>query len=59
MQTLFDDERAVSPVIGVIMMVSIAVILGSVVATVVFGISDVSEVARQAGNVVECGRLTC
>lgn len=58
-RTLGGKERGVSPVIGVIMMVSIAVMLGSVVAAAVFGIGDVSETARQARNVIECGRLTC
>ena len=37
---LFDDERAVSPVIGVILMVAITVILATVIATFVLGMGD-------------------
>jgi flagellin-like protein len=46
---LFDDERAVSPVIGVILMVAITVILAAVIATFVLGLgSQVSDTAPQA-----------
>ncbi|MGB9961680.1 archaellin/type IV pilin N-terminal domain-containing protein [Halobacterium sp. MBLA0001] len=41
--SLFDtdaDERAVSPVIGVILMVAITVILAAVIATAVLGFGD-------------------
>jgi len=37
---LFDDERAVSPVIGVILMVAITVILAAVIGTFVLGLGD-------------------
>ena len=37
---LFDDDRAVSPVIGVILMVAITVILAAVIGTFVLGMSD-------------------
>ena len=37
---VFDDERAVSPVIGVILMVAITVILAAVIGTFVLGLSD-------------------
>lgn len=37
---LFDDKRAVSPVIGVILMVAITVILAAVIGTFVLGLSD-------------------
>ncbi|WP_224268348.1 type IV pilin [Haloprofundus salinisoli] len=41
---LFNDERAVSPVIGVILMVAITVILAAVIGTFVLGLGD------QVGN---------
>lgn len=48
-QAIFDgsgDERAVSPVIGVILMVAITVILAAVIGTFVMGLGDsVSETA--------------
>jgi len=37
---LFDDDRAVSPVIGVILMVAITVILAAVIGTFVLGLGD-------------------
>ena len=37
---LFDEERAVSPVIGVILMVAITVILAAVIGTFVLGLGD-------------------
>jgi len=37
---LFDDDRAVSPVIGVILMVAIAVILAAVIGSFVLGLGD-------------------
>lgn len=37
---LFDDDRAVSPVIGVILMVAITVILAAVIGTFVLGFTD-------------------
>ena len=44
-----DDEKAVSPVIGVILMVAITVILAAVIATFVLGLGDqLSETAPQA-----------
>ncbi|MBX0321556.1 type IV pilin N-terminal domain-containing protein [Halomicroarcula sp. F13] len=45
----FDDDDAVSPVIGVILMVAITVILAAVIATFVLGLGDqVSNTAPQA-----------
>lgn len=51
------DERAVSPVIGVILMVAITVILAAVIASFVFGMGSnvkktyvVSATASQQGN---------
>ncbi|AFZ71421.1 type IV pilin [Natronobacterium gregoryi] len=43
------DERAVSPVIGVILMVAITVILAAVIATFVLGIGDDMQQDPQAG----------
>jgi flagellin-like protein len=49
LKALFDDDDAVSPVIGVILMVAITVILAAVIATFVLGLGDqVSETAPQA-----------
>jgi len=43
-----DDERAVSPVIGVILMVAITVILAAVIGAFVIGIGDDQEVQPTA-----------
>jgi len=48
LKTLFDDDRAVSPVIGVILMVAITVILAAVIGTFVLGLGDSLEQAPQA-----------
>ena len=45
LQKLFKDDEAVSPVIGVILMVAITVILAAVIASFVLGLGN------QAGNV--------
>ena len=48
-QELFTEERAVSPVIGVILMVAITVILAAVIGSFVLGLAgDVSEAAPTA-----------
>ena len=44
-----DDERAVSPVIGVILMVAITVILAAVIGTFVLGLGDSVQTNVQAG----------
>jgi flagellin-like protein len=49
LKQLFNDDDAVSPVIGVILMVAITVILAAVIATFVLGLGDqVSNTAPQA-----------
>jgi len=49
LRQLFDDDDAVSPVIGVILMVAITVILAAVIATFVLGLGEqVSQTAPQA-----------
>jgi len=45
-----DDSRAVSPVIGVILMVAITVILAAVIGTFVLGLGDSVESAPQAST---------
>ena len=47
-----DDNRAVSPVIGVILMVAITVILAAVIGTFVLGLGDDIEQDVQAGATV-------
>ena len=42
------DERAVSPVIGVILMVAITVILAAVIASMTLGLGDSAQTAPQA-----------
>lgn len=46
--SLFDKERAVSPVIGVIMMVAITVILAAVIGAFVFGLGGQQQQPPQA-----------
>jgi len=48
LQTLRDDDSAVSPVIGVILMVAITVILAAVIGTFVLGLGDSLQQAPQA-----------
>jgi flagellin-like protein len=49
LKNLLTDDRAVSPVIGVILMVAITVILAAVIGTFVLGLGDqVSDNAPQA-----------
>ena len=49
LKRLLDDDDAVSPVIGVILMVAITVILAAVIATFVLGLGEqVSQTAPQA-----------
>jgi flagellin-like protein len=62
LKNLFADEDAVSPVIGVILMVAITVILAAVIGAFVLGIGGSQEQAPQAsfqwdssGNVVHAG----
>ena len=48
LKKLFTDERAVSPVIGVILMVAITVILAAVIGAFVLGIGGDTESTPQA-----------
>ena len=47
LKAMFDDDSAVSPVIGVILMVAITVILAAVIASFVLGLGDQGEPAPQ------------
>jgi len=48
LKSLFDDDDAVSPVIGVILMVAITVILAAVIASFVLGLGQQNQNAPQA-----------
>ncbi|MEF8978951.1 MAG: type IV pilin N-terminal domain-containing protein [Haloarculaceae archaeon] len=48
LKQLFADDGAVSPVIGVILMVAITVILAAVIASFVLGLGDSTTVSPQA-----------
>lgn len=50
---LFADDRAVSPVIGVILMVAITVILAAVIGTFVLGLGDSVNKSATAGVSVD------
>ena len=52
------DKRAVSPVIGVILMVAIVVILAAVIAAFVFGITPGTEAAPHASLAVKASATT-
>jgi len=53
LKAVLDDDRGVSPVIGVILMVAITVILAAVIGTFVLGLGDSLEQAPQAQMDVE------
>ncbi|RDZ48780.1 type IV pilin, partial [Haloferax sp. Atlit-10N] len=48
LKQLFEDDDAVSPVIGVILMVAITVILAAVIGTFVLGLGEQTATAPQA-----------
>ncbi|WP_255479211.1 type IV pilin [Natronomonas sp. LN261] len=54
---LLDEDRAVSPVIGVILMVAITVILAAVIGTFVLGLGDSVESSPQASWNIESVNL--
>ena len=60
--SLFDDmemeDRGVSPVIGVILMVAITVILAAVIASAVLGFGSNVQNNAQAGVTVDDGNVT-
>jgi flagellin-like protein len=53
-----DDDRAVSPVIGVILMVAITVILAAVIGTFVLGLGEEVESNPSAGVTVDGDNVT-
>ena len=62
LSNLFNDDKAVSPVIGVILMVAITVILAAVIGTFVLGlgdsISDTTPSASISGEIDSDGNAT-
>jgi len=54
-KAILDDDRGVSPVIGVILMVAITVILAAVIGTFVLGLGDSLQQAPQAQLSVDSG----
>ena len=59
LKTLIQDDDAVSPVIGVILMVAITVILAAVIATFVLGLGDsLSNQAPQASFSCDNSNIT-
>lgn len=61
LRQLFDDsenERGVSPVIGVILMVAITVILAAVIGTFVLGLGDSVSQNANAGVSIDSGTVT-
>jgi flagellin-like protein len=53
LKAILDDDRGVSPVIGVILMVAITVILAAVIGTFVLGLGDSLQQAPQSQISVE------
>lgn len=56
-QLMWDDNRGVSPVIGVVLMVGLAVVISSVVAVAVFDIGDMEQIVESAKNVIDGSAL--
>ena len=54
-KAILDDDRGVSPVIGVILMVAITVILAAVIGTFVLGLGDSLQQAPQSQLNVDAG----
>lgn len=54
---MWDDNRGVSPVIGVVLMVGLAVVISSVVAVAVFDIGDMEQIVESAKNVIDGSAL--
>jgi flagellin-like protein len=52
------EKRAISPVIGVILMVAITVILAAVIASFVLGLSDINKNPPQASFSCDDGAIT-
>jgi len=52
-------ERATSSALGSLLMVGVVAVLGATLAAGVLAMSDLEAVARQAENVLRCGRANC
>ena len=58
LKSLRNDKRAVSPVIGVILMVAITVILAAVIGAFVFGLGPSAGTVAPQANLVASGMTT-
>ena len=58
LKSLRNDKRAVSPVIGVILMVAITVILAAVIGAFVFGLGPSTGTVAPQANLVTSGMTT-
>jgi archaeal type IV pilus assembly protein PilA len=57
MKSIRSDEEAVSPVIGVILMVAIVVILAAIIAAFVFGMVGTSPTTKSVALTVQMGKV--
>jgi Protein of unknown function (DUF1628). len=53
------SKRAVTSALGSLLMVGVVIVVAATLTVDVLAMSDVDEVARQAENVIECGRANC
>jgi len=52
-------DRASSSALGSLLMVCVVIVLAAALVVGVLAMSDIDEVARQAENVLQCGRARC
>lgn len=53
------SERATSSALGPLLMVCVVIVVAAALVVGVVAMSDLNEVARQAENVLQCGRARC
>lgn len=53
------SDRAVSATVGTLLMVTVTVVLAAGAVTGLFEIAEIDTLARQAQNVIQCGRAVC
>lgn len=53
------SDRATSSALGSLLMVCVVIVVAAALAVGVLAMSDLTEVARQAENVLQCGRARC
>ncbi len=53
------SERATSSALGSLLMVCVVIVVSATLVVGVLAMSDLDEVARQAENVLDCGRARC